>query len=262
MVYVVIDVSVTGPTWAADLAPIIYRECVGCHREGGVGPFPLETYEQAADVAAALAGETADRHMPPMPVDGSGTCNTYANARWLTEQEIDLFRAWYDAETPLGDPTLAPALPAPPAALEAPDLTLDPEVRIGGVHCPAVRVDVSLDFIECRVPDDILDRPETYRVTVRTPFGEAAEGLSLLVVSPPAIAALTPEALPAKGPDALVVVRFSGSEPDSARMRRIDRGGMKPVRRRCPGQQIVDGLPNLPIADALPADDADVVTDG
>jgi len=120
------EVSATGPTWAADLAPIIYRECVGCHREGGVGPFPLETYEQAADVAAALAGETAERHMPPMPVDGSGTCNTYANARWLTEQEIDLFRAWYDAETPLGDPTLAPALPAPPAALEAPDLTLDP----------------------------------------------------------------------------------------------------------------------------------------
>ena len=121
---------------------------------------------------------------------------------------------------------------APTLWVRASDLTLDPEVRIGGVPCPAVRVDVSLDFIECRVPPDILDHPETYRVTVRTPFGEAAEGLSLLVVAPPAIAALTPEALPAKGPDALVVVRFIGSEPDSARMRRIDRGGWTTVALR------------------------------
>jgi len=64
--------------------------------------------------------------MPPMPVDGSGSCNTYSNARWLTEQEIALFRAWYEADTPEGDPSLAPPLPPAPPALDAPDLTLDP----------------------------------------------------------------------------------------------------------------------------------------
>ncbi|HZN03355.1 MAG TPA: hypothetical protein VFD06_07175 [Candidatus Polarisedimenticolia bacterium] len=133
-------------------------------------------------------------------------------------------------------PALLPARhdggPPPTLWVRASDLTLDPEVRIGGVPCPTVRIDVSLDFIECRVPGDILDHPDTYQVTVRTPVGEAAEGLSLSVVSPPAIAALSPEALPAKGPDALVVVRFSGSEPDTARMRRIDRGGWTTVALR------------------------------
>jgi hypothetical protein len=121
---------------------------------------------------------------------------------------------------------------APPTLwVRASDLTLDPDVRIGGVPCPPVRVDVSLDFIECLVPGDILDHPDSYRVTVRTALGEA-EGPALLVVAPPAIATLSPEALPAKGPDALVVVRFSGSEPDTARMRRIDRGGWTTVALR------------------------------
>ncbi|HET8946162.1 MAG TPA: hypothetical protein VFQ07_04200, partial [Candidatus Polarisedimenticolia bacterium] len=122
---------------------------------------------------------------------------------------------------------------APPTLwVRASDLTLEPEVRIGDTSCPVLRVDVSLDFIECAVPEAILDRPETYDVTVRTAAGASEHGLNLSVVAPPAIAALSPEALPAKGPDALVVVRFSGSEPDSARMRRIDRGGWTTVALR------------------------------
>jgi len=122
---------------------------------------------------------------------------------------------------------------APPTLwVRASDLTLDPEVRIGESLCPPVRVDVSLDFIECLVPEAVLDRPETYEVTVRTAAGAAERGLSMSIVAPPTIAAVTPEALPAKGPDALVVVRFSGSEPDTARMRRIDRGGWTTVALR------------------------------
>jgi len=121
---------------------------------------------------------------------------------------------------------------APTLWVRASDLTLDPEVRIGATLCPVLRVDVSLDFIECAVPDEILASPETRDVTVRTAAGESAHGLPLAVVAPPAIAALVPEALPAKGPDAPVVVRFSGSEPDTARMRRIDRGGWTTVALR------------------------------
>jgi hypothetical protein len=132
-------------------------------------------------------------------------------------------------------PALLPARHdgAPPTLwVRASDLTLDPEVRIGDVACPRVRVDVSLDFIECLVPEAVLDRPDTYEVTVRTSAGTADHGLTMSVVAPPAIDAVTPEALPAKGPDALVVVRFSGSEPDSARMRRTDRGGWMTVTLR------------------------------
>jgi len=60
-----------------------------------------------------------------MPVDGSGQCNNYSNARWLSESEIGLFAAWNEAGAPAGDLSLAPELPPPPPALADPDLTLD-----------------------------------------------------------------------------------------------------------------------------------------
>lgn len=139
-------IPVDAPTWAADIAPLIYRECVGCHREGGVGPFPLETYEQAAESALFLPVHLEMRHMPPMPVDGSGACNTYSNARWLTDAEIDVFTDWANAGAPLGDASLAPALPAPPPALDSPDLTLDP----GAQYTPS---DALADDYRCFVID-------------------------------------------------------------------------------------------------------------
>src|SRR5690606_24927781 len=139
-------IPVDAPTWAVDIAPLIYRECVGCHREGGVGPFPLETYEQAAESALFLPVHLEMRHMPPMPVDGSGACNTYSNARWLTDAEIDVFTDWANAGAPLGDASLAPALPAPPPALDSPDLTLDP----GAQYTPS---DALADDYRCFVID-------------------------------------------------------------------------------------------------------------
>lgn len=134
------------PNWSQDLAPLIYRECVGCHREGEVAPFGLETYEQAVENAIALAVETEERHMPPMPVDGSGACNTFSNARWLTQAEIDLFAEWFEAGTPEGDPSLAPPLPAAPLGLESPDLTLDP----GAEYAPNAAL---MDDYRCFVID-------------------------------------------------------------------------------------------------------------
>ena len=35
------------PTYCKDVAPIIQKNCQECHRPGQVGPFPLETYDQA-----------------------------------------------------------------------------------------------------------------------------------------------------------------------------------------------------------------------
>lgn len=63
--------------------------------------------------------------MPPMPVDGSGSCNTYSNARWLTDAEIALLASWHAAGAPEGDPSLVPELPELPPGLGTPDAILD-----------------------------------------------------------------------------------------------------------------------------------------
>jgi len=119
-------------TFYEDVAPILDAQCVGCHRSGGIAPFSLTDYPSAKVQATAIAKATAAREMPPMPVDGSGICNTYANARWLTSAQIGTLASWAAAGAPEGDPQKAPPAPSPPAGLGTPDAVVD----IGGSYMP------------------------------------------------------------------------------------------------------------------------------
>jgi hypothetical protein len=93
------------------------------HRGGGIAPFALTDLDSARAHASDIVSDTATRIMPPMPVDNSGSCNTYSNARWLGDDEIALLSRWAKARTPAGDAARAPALPDAPAQLIAPDVT-------------------------------------------------------------------------------------------------------------------------------------------
>src|SRR4051812_23631091 len=76
------------PTYERDIAPIIASSCKSCHVAGGIAPFPLQTFEDAAARADQIAVAVIRRTMPPFGVDNSGQCNLYRDARWLTDQEI------------------------------------------------------------------------------------------------------------------------------------------------------------------------------
>ena len=59
------EVRAETPTFTKDVAPILWKNCAGCHRPGEVGPFSLLTYHDAAKRADFLADITAERRMPP-----------------------------------------------------------------------------------------------------------------------------------------------------------------------------------------------------
>ena len=42
------------PTFNKDVAPILYKNCAGCHRPGEVAPFSLLTYQDAAKRPSSL----------------------------------------------------------------------------------------------------------------------------------------------------------------------------------------------------------------
>lgn len=117
--------STSAPKYYEDVAPLLNHNCVGCHREGGIAQFALTSYDQARAHAGEIASATAARQMPPMPVDNSGSCNTYGNARWLSDDEIALLGRWAKGGTPAGDASKAPAVPEPPSSLSHVDATLD-----------------------------------------------------------------------------------------------------------------------------------------
>src|SRR5689334_2974355 len=54
-------------TYYRDVKPILDHDCVGCHVEGGLAPFALDTVELATANAAIIGVVTASRKMPPWP---------------------------------------------------------------------------------------------------------------------------------------------------------------------------------------------------
>ena len=56
-------------TYARDVAPIIQKNCVKCHRPGSVAPMSLETYEQVRAFGPLIRQRVIKREMPPWPID-------------------------------------------------------------------------------------------------------------------------------------------------------------------------------------------------
>src|SRR5262245_4327878 len=88
------------PTFNEDIAPIVFKNCVPCHRPGQVGPFPLLTYEDVSKRAETIADVTQSRYMPPWPADPSYM--HFLGERVLTDQEIQLIASWVKTGTPAG----------------------------------------------------------------------------------------------------------------------------------------------------------------
>ncbi|MEO6167765.1 MAG: T9SS type A sorting domain-containing protein [Chitinophagales bacterium] len=97
------------PTWADDVATIIYNNCSNCHREGGIGPFTLMSYEDAVNNAFSIQAQTESKLMPPWKADPDYT--HFKDERYLSETDINTISTWVAAGAPSGDLATAPPPP-------------------------------------------------------------------------------------------------------------------------------------------------------
>jgi hypothetical protein len=94
-------------TFSREVAPILYRNCASCHRPGGVAPFSLLSYQDAAKRSALIAKVTASRYMPPwLPTEPR-----FHAERRLTDAEIAIIGRWAASAAPQGNPSDAPSPP-------------------------------------------------------------------------------------------------------------------------------------------------------
>jgi hypothetical protein len=81
-------------TFARDVAPILFKHCVECHRPTMFAPMSLMTYEDARPWARSIKQRVSARTMPPWGADP--TIGTFRNDPRLTDREINTIVSWVD----------------------------------------------------------------------------------------------------------------------------------------------------------------------
>ena len=97
------------PTFSETIAPIVFDNCVSCHRTGEAAPFTLTSYEDVARRAELIVQVTESRYMPPWKaVKGHGE---FKDERRLSDAQIASIRDWVEGGMPRGPAGALPPLP-------------------------------------------------------------------------------------------------------------------------------------------------------
>ena len=113
------------PTFAKDIAPIVFKNCVPCHRPGQAAPFTLLTYADVAKRTEKIVSATKNRRMPPWLPDLAEE-PTFAGERRLTAGQIATIERWVKEGAAEGNTADLPATPVWPDGWELgkPDLVV------------------------------------------------------------------------------------------------------------------------------------------
>ena len=115
-------------TYRRDVAQVLNRHCVECHRPGEIGPFSMSNYEEVAGWAPTMEEVVRSGRMPPWHAAEGG--RALSNTRRMSEAEKELLYQWVAYGAPEGEgpvPTLPEVevqdwrLPRPPDLVLAMD---------------------------------------------------------------------------------------------------------------------------------------------
>ena len=100
-------------TFSRDVAPILHRSCVRCHRPSGVAPMSLVTYEDVRPHALRIMRRTGIRDrmgaMPPWYVEKDIGIQHFKDDPSLSDTEIATLAMWARGGRSEGDPADMPS---------------------------------------------------------------------------------------------------------------------------------------------------------
>jgi len=99
----------TGPTFSRDVAPIVFKNCISCHRNGEIAPMSLMNYKEVRPWARAIREKVATRDMPPWHADPK--YGEWRNDRRMSQADVDTIVKWVDGGAKEGDPKDLPPSP-------------------------------------------------------------------------------------------------------------------------------------------------------
>ena len=112
-------------TYAKDIAPIVQKHCVACHRPGEIGPFTLTSFADVVNWSATIREVVDEQRMPPWHANAD--TGEFLNDRRLPDRDRKLLFDWIDNGMPAGN---SADLPEPPKFVEGweiphPDLIVE-----------------------------------------------------------------------------------------------------------------------------------------
>ncbi len=103
----VLDPDADSPvTYSNQIARILQRRCVECHRDGDIAPFALTDYDEVAGWAEMIREVVDQQRMPPWHANPQ--YGHFANDRHLSDDEKQLIFQWVRTGAPQGDPADLP----------------------------------------------------------------------------------------------------------------------------------------------------------
>lgn len=132
-------------TFTKDVAPILFKNCVGCHRPDDIAPMSLLSYKEARPWARSIKEKVLTRAMPPWPADPR--YGEFANDTSLSEPDINTIVAWVDQGAKEGDVRDLPPAPraSDPGEISKPDIVLSMQQEWqGGAEGPDDNVEFSV----------------------------------------------------------------------------------------------------------------------
>jgi mono/diheme cytochrome c family protein len=112
-------------SYTKDVAPILAKNCVACHSEGGIGPFAMDSYEKVKGFAPTIREAIRTDRMPPYNADPH--VGKFANDMNLSNADAKTLVHWIEAGAPRGtgdDVLKINAKPAPEWPLGTPDMII------------------------------------------------------------------------------------------------------------------------------------------
>lgn len=98
-----------GVSYSRDIAPILYENCLECHRPGETAPVAFINYSSVRPWAKKIKSVVVGGEMPPWHADSS--IGQWKNERRLSSDEIRLIRQWVDEGAAEGNPADLPPMP-------------------------------------------------------------------------------------------------------------------------------------------------------
>ena len=202
------------PTFARDVAPILYANCTTCHHPGGLGPFSLLDYDSTVKNVSEMREAVSKGAMPPWHADGPH--GVFRNDRRLSAADKETIIRWIDGGAKAGDFSELPRRPEYPTkwAIGEPDAIVSMPEEF---HVPASG---TIEYQYFSVPTGFTEDKWVQAIELKPGAREVVHHVIVYAKAPPPIAAPTQTPTPArpKGPLLFVTNPAHGIPKDAPRL--------------------------------------------